>query len=48
LIDVAPVAEDDEVVDLGDLVDAAPNAVPHGFERLAKAFPGSEVVEDAR
>ncbi len=43
-----PAAPDDEVVDLSELVDAAPDSIPDGLQRLAKAFPGAEVIEDAR
>ena len=35
----------DEDIDLDDLVDAAPGTVPTTLDRLAEAFPGSELVE---
>ena len=37
--------EDDEV-DLTDLVDAPPESVKTPIDRLAEAFPGSELIED--
>jgi DNA polymerase III subunit gamma/tau len=46
--EAAPVtAEDTEIDldDLDDLVDAAPGTVPTTLDRLAEAFPGSELVE---
>jgi DNA polymerase-3 subunit gamma/tau len=36
----------DHEVDLGDLVDAPPESVKTPIDRLAEAFPGSELVED--
>lgn len=36
---------DEEAIDLDDLVDAAPGTVPTTLDRLAEAFPGSELVE---
>ena len=43
-----PLAElpDDDEVDLDDLVDAPPEAVRTPMDRLAEAFPGSELVDD--
>jgi DNA polymerase-3 subunit gamma/tau len=35
----------DEDIDLDELVDAPPGTVPTAIERLAEAFPGSELVE---
>jgi hypothetical protein len=37
---------DDDEVDLDDLVDAPPEAVKTPIDRLAEAFPGSEMVDD--
>jgi len=37
--------QDDEV-DLDDLVDAPPETVKTPIDRLAEAFPGSEMVDD--
>ena len=37
---------DDDEVDLDDLVDAPPEAVKTPIDRLAEAFPGSELIED--
>ena len=37
---------DDDDVDLDDLVDAPPEAVRTPMDRLAEAFPGSELVDD--
>jgi DNA polymerase-3 subunit gamma/tau len=37
---------DDDEVDLDDLVDAPPEAVKTPVDRLAEAFPGSELVDD--
>ena len=39
---------DDEDIDLDDLVDAAPGTVPTTLDRLAEAFPGSQLVERER
>ncbi|MGZ4792689.1 MAG: DNA polymerase III subunit gamma/tau [Ilumatobacteraceae bacterium] len=36
----------DEDVDTGDLVDAPPDAVISPIDRLAQAFPGSEIIEE--
>jgi DNA polymerase-3 subunit gamma/tau len=38
---------DDDDVDLDDLVDAPPEAVKSPIDRLAEAFPGSELIEEA-
>jgi DNA polymerase-3 subunit gamma/tau len=38
---------DDDDVDLDDLIDAPPESVRSPIDRLAEAFPGSELVEDA-
>ncbi len=47
--DSAPPVElpHDDDVDLDDLVDAPPESVKSPIDRLAEAFPGSELVEDA-
>ena len=37
---------DDDDVDLDDLVDAPPETVKTPVDRLAEAFPGSELVDD--
>ena len=37
---------DDDEVDLDDLTDAPPEAVKTPVDRLAEAFPGSELVDD--
>ena len=44
-----PVVElpDDDEVDLDDLVDAPPESVKSPIDRLAEAFPGSELIEEA-
>jgi DNA polymerase III subunit gamma/tau len=44
----APPAPPDEDIDLDDLVDAPPGSVPTTIDRLAEAFPGSELVERDR
>ena len=46
--DVAPfdALPDDDDVDLDDLVDAPPESVKTPIDRLAEAFPGSELIED--
>jgi hypothetical protein len=36
----------DEDVDTGDLVDVPPDAVISPIDRLAQAFPGSEIIEE--
>jgi DNA polymerase-3 subunit gamma/tau len=41
----APLEEDE--IDLDDLVDAPPEAHKSGIDRLAEAFPGSELVEES-
>jgi DNA polymerase III subunit gamma/tau len=41
----APTAPGDDDIDLDDLVDAAAGTVPTTLDRLAEAFPGSELVE---
>jgi len=38
---------DDDDVDLDDLVDAPPESVKTPIDRLAEAFPGSELIEEA-
>ena len=38
---------DDDAVDLDDLVDAPPESVKTPIDRLAEAFPGSELIEEA-
>jgi DNA polymerase-3 subunit gamma/tau len=43
---VADSLPDDDEVDLDDLVDAPPEAVKTPIDRLAEAFPGSEMVDD--
>jgi DNA polymerase-3 subunit gamma/tau len=51
--DSAPVASvesvlpEDDDVDLDDLTDAPPESVKSPIERLAEAFPGSELIEEA-
>jgi DNA polymerase-3 subunit gamma/tau len=42
-----PPSPDDEDIDLDDLVDAAPGTVPTTLDRLAEAFPGSQLVDRA-
>jgi DNA polymerase-3 subunit gamma/tau len=42
------VPADDDEIDLSDLTDAPPEAVKSPIERLAEAFPGSELVDDDR
>jgi DNA polymerase-3 subunit gamma/tau len=44
-VPTAPPGPPDEDIDLDDLVDAPPGAVPTTIERLAEAFPGSELIE---
>ncbi|HSL74923.1 MAG TPA: DNA polymerase III subunit gamma/tau [Ilumatobacteraceae bacterium] len=50
-VDHEPFAErvlpDDDDVDLDDLVDAPPESVKTPIDRLAEAFPGSELIEEA-
>ncbi|MET0145431.1 MAG: DNA polymerase III subunit gamma/tau [Ilumatobacteraceae bacterium] len=43
----APPADGDADIDLDDLVDAPPGSVPTTLDRLAQAFPGSELIEGA-
>ena len=43
--DVVMLPDDDEV-DLDDLVDAPPETVKSPIDRLAEAFPGSELIDD--
>jgi DNA polymerase-3 subunit gamma/tau len=38
---------DDDEVDLDDLVDAPPESVKSPIDRLAEAFPGSELIDEA-
>ena len=38
---------DDDEVDLDDLIDAPPESVKSPIDRLAEAFPGSELIEEA-
>jgi len=42
----SPDLPDDEDVDLEDLVDAPPETVKTPIDRLAEAFPGSELIEE--
>ncbi|MGH9133900.1 MAG: hypothetical protein ACRDZZ_08200, partial [Ilumatobacteraceae bacterium] len=42
----APAAADDEPIDLDELTDAPPESVLTPIDRLAQAFPGSELVAD--
>ena len=44
---VARVLPDDDDVDLDDLTDAPPESVKTPIDRLAEAFPGSELIEEA-
>ena len=37
---------DEEAIDLDDLIDAPPEAVVSPIERLAQAFPGSQLVDE--
>ena len=39
--------EADEDIDLDDLVDAPPESVKTPIDRLAEAFPGSELIEES-
>ena len=51
---VAPAGDDDDAnsneadIDLDDLVDAPPGSVVTPIERLAQAFPGSELIDEQR
>ncbi len=38
---------DDDDIDLDDLIDAPPESVKSPIDRLAEAFPGSELIEEA-
>jgi len=38
---------DDDDVDLDDLIDAPPDSVKSPIDRLAEAFPGSELIDEA-
>jgi DNA polymerase-3 subunit gamma/tau len=44
---VASWLPDDDDVDLDDLTDAPPESVKSPIERLAEAFPGSQLIEEA-
>lgn len=44
----AYVPDDDDEIDLSELTDAPPEAVKTPVERLAEAFPGSELIPDDR
>jgi DNA polymerase-3 subunit gamma/tau len=44
---VVHVLPDDDDVDLDDLIDAPPESVKTPIDRLAEAFPGSELIEEA-
>ncbi len=44
---VTHVLPDDDDVDLDDLIDAPPESVKTPIDRLAEAFPGSELIEEA-
>jgi DNA polymerase III subunit gamma/tau len=46
LVSVVGLPDDDDV-DLDDLVDAPPESVKSPIDRLAEAFPGSELIEEA-
>jgi DNA polymerase-3 subunit gamma/tau len=41
-------AEADDDIDLNDLVDAPPESVVSPIDRLAQAFPGSEMIDERR
>jgi DNA polymerase-3 subunit gamma/tau len=43
-----PSAEPDDEIDLDDLVDAPPESVVSPIDRLAQAFPGSEMIDERR
>ena len=45
--DAGDVRHDEEQIDLSELVDAPPESVKTPLDRLAEAFPGSEMVSDA-
>ena len=42
----ADVVAADEDIDTGDLVDAPPGAIVSPIDRLAQAFPGSEIIDE--
>jgi len=44
---VAASLPDDDEIDIDDLVDAPPETVKTPIDRLAEAFPGSELIEEA-
>jgi DNA polymerase III subunit gamma/tau len=44
--DIAPEPERDEDIDMSDLTDAPPESIKTPIDRLADAFPGSELVND--
>jgi DNA polymerase-3 subunit gamma/tau len=44
---IVHVLPDDDDVDLDDLIDAPPESVKTPIDRLAEAFPGSELIEEA-
>jgi DNA polymerase-3 subunit gamma/tau len=44
---VAYVLPEDDDVDMDDLIDAPPESVKTPIDRLAEAFPGSELIEEA-
>ena len=46
LIARAAALPDDDEIDLDDLVDAPPESVKSPIDRLAEAFPGSELIDD--
>lgn len=46
IVPVLAALPDDDEVDLDDLVDAPPDTVKTPIDRLADAFPGSELVDD--
>jgi DNA polymerase-3 subunit gamma/tau len=43
---LADTLPDDDDVDLDDLIDAPPETVKTPVDRLAEAFPGSELIDD--
>jgi DNA polymerase-3 subunit gamma/tau len=46
LVPLLAALPDDDEIDLDDLVDAPPESVKTPIDRLADAFPGSELVDD--
>ena len=44
---LAALPDDDADIDLDDLVDAPPETVKTPLDRLAEAFPGSELIEES-